>query len=351
MISNYKAAMYALLTALVLGIFVYSVSDVLAPFIIAMIFGYLLFPLVQKLQRFKLSRSISAALVLLIVIVFLSVVALTVFPLLFEQVNILIDMAKTHQQDAKLLVNNLVLKIKMLDPEVAHKVQGYISSFSTKILEFISGVLSSLVDSGMAVASVISLTFITPIVLFYALKEWDHIIKNLDNLIPRKIRPKLNSLFSDINKTLEGYVRGQTYVCIIMGTYYATGFSVLGLNSGIVLGLICGLMTFIPYAGALFGCILCALVAFTQFQTMFHSLLILGIFFIGQFLEGNFILPRLVGSSVNLHPVWIMFGLLCGGTLFGFVGILIALPLTAIVSVIIRFLIQEYKKSPTYLAG
>lgn len=351
MVSNYKAATYALVTALVISAFVYSISDILAPFIIAMIFGYLLFPLVKKIQRFKISRGISAALVLGLVVFVLGIIALTVFPLLFEQVNILIDMAKSHQQDAKVLINKVLFKIKMLDPEVAHKIQGYISSFSTKILEFISGILSSLVDSGMAVASVISLTFITPIVLFYALKEWDHIIQNLDNLIPRKIRPKFNKLFSEINTTLEGYVRGQTYVCLIMGSYYATGFTILGLNSGIVLGLICGLMTFIPYAGAVFGCTLCALVAFTQFQTVFHSMMVLGIFFIGQFLEGNFVVPRLVGESVNLHPVWIMFGLLCGGTLFGFIGILIALPLTAIVSVIIRFLIQEYKKSPTYLAG
>lgn len=351
MASNYKAAMYALITALAVSVFVYSISDILAPFIIAMIFGYLLFPLVKRLQKLKLSRGISAALVLALGLVFLIFIALTIFPLLFQQINILITMAKSHQTHAKHAIDDLLNQIRMLNPEVSHKIQGYISSFSTKILEFISGILSSLVDSGMAVASVISLTFITPIVLFYALKEWDHIIQNLDNLIPRKIRPKFNKLFSEINTTLEGYVRGQTYVCLIMGSYYATGFTILGLNSGIVLGLICGLMTFIPYAGAVFGCTLCALVAFTQFQTAFHSMLVLGIFFIGQFIEGNFIVPKLVGASVNLHPVWIIFGLLCGGTLFGFVGILIALPLTAIVSVIIRFLIQEYKKSPTYLAG
>jgi predicted PurR-regulated permease PerM len=203
-------------------------------------------------------------------------------------------------------------------------------------------------QSSFAVVNLLSLIFITPVVAFYLLKDWDRIITKIDHLLPREFAPVVRQQIAEVDSTLAGFIRGQTNVCLFLATFYAIGLSLTGLKFGIIIGIITGFFAILPYVGIAFGLTLGISVAFFQFTDHYSVLYVLFVFMIGQFIEGNFITPRLVGEKVGLHPVWIIFGMLAGATLFGFVGILIAVPITAVIGVFVRFIIKQYLDSKLY---
>ena len=181
------------------------------------------------------------------------------------------------------------------------------------------------------------------------LKDWDVFTKKVDNLLPRQSKKEIRSIFKQIDKALSGFLRGQVSVCVILGVYYALGLKLIGLELGALIGFIAGLISFIPYVGSITGFVLSMLLAFSQFNDWEHIVAVVAVFLIGQFFEGNFLTPKLVGDKVGLHPVWVMFALLAGGVLLGFLGLMIAVPVAAVVGILIRFLLQKYKKSRLYL--
>lgn len=189
---------------------------------------------------------------------------------------------------------------------------------------------------------------ITPVVAFYLINDWHEITKRLDNLLPRAYAETIREQVNIIDRTLAGFVRGQVNVCIIMGLFYGIGLTIVGLKFGIIIGLITGILAIIPYVGFMFGLLIGLGVAFFQFGTLHPMLMVFGVFMIGQIIEGNVITPRLVGEKVGLHEVWIIFGLLAGATLFGFVGVLLAIPITAVIGVLLRFAVKRYLQSDIY---
>jgi predicted PurR-regulated permease PerM len=202
----------------------------------------------------------------------------------------------------------------------------------------------------MALVSVASLVIVTPVVAFYMLYDWDRMVKMVDGWLPRDHAPAIRQIARDIDAAMAGFIRGQGTVCILLGIFYAIGLTVAGLNFALLIGLASGLLSFIPFVGAIVGLIASVGVALVQFWPDWVMVLVVAaIFGFGQFLEGNFLSPRLVGDSVGLHPVWLMFSLFAFGYLFGFVGMLVAVPLAAAIGVVTRFLLQKYLRSPLYL--
>ena len=190
---------------------------------------------------------------------------------------------------------------------------------------------------------------ITPVVAFYLICDWDGMVDAIDSLVPLPQRDTVRSLFKDIDKTISAYVRGQSGVCLILGSYYALGLTFAGLSYGVLIGVVSGLISFIPYVGSLTALVLSLAVAMAQFFPDWSSILIVaGVVMIGQFLESYVLAPYLVGHSVGLHPVWLMFALIAFGYLFGFVGLLLAVPLAAAAGVLIRFAVRRYLNSPLY---
>jgi predicted PurR-regulated permease PerM len=213
--------------------------------------------------------------------------------------------------------------------------------------------LKSLWSGSQALVSIASLLVVTPVVAFYLLVDWDRMIAALDGWVPPRHRPVVRRLGREIDQAVTGFVRGQTLVCLILGSFYAVGLWLVGLNFGVLIGLIAGFLTFIPYVGTLTGFLLSVGVALVQFwpsSDWLHLGLTVGVFLIGQFLEGNVIAPKLVGESTGLHPVWLMFALLAFGTLFGFVGLLLAVPVAASIGVLVRFALARYLQSRLYHA-
>jgi predicted PurR-regulated permease PerM len=219
----------------------------------------------------------------------------------------------------------------------------------TQGVGWLTSFLKSLWSGGRALVSLFSLVVVTPVVAFYLIYDWHRMIRTADSWIPVHQRETVRKLACDIDAAIAGFVRGQTAVCLILGSFYAAALTLSGLNFGLLIGLISGVITFIPYVGSMTGLILALGVAVAQFWPHYSSILIvLGIFLAGQFVEGNLLAPKLVGRRVGLHPLWLIFALLAFGYLFGFVGLLVAVPLAATIGVLVRFALQRYRESSLY---
>lgn len=208
--------------------------------------------------------------------------------------------------------------------------------------------MRSVITNGFALINILSLVLITPIVAFYMLRDWDTFVAKVDSLLPKQSKKSIEKQAREIDRILASFIRGQLSVCVLLGTFYAVGLYIVGLDLGVLVGFLAGIISFIPYVGTIFGFVVSMAIAFAQFDNMMQILQVAGVFLVGQFIEGNFLTPKLVGDSVGLHPVWVMFALLAGGVLLGFLGLMIAVPVAAIIGVIMRHAIENYKQSSLY---
>ncbi|HEX4407356.1 MAG TPA: AI-2E family transporter [Xanthobacteraceae bacterium] len=323
---------------------------ILLPFVLGMVLAYLLDPLANKLIERGVSRLVAALLILGGFLLAFVLLLLIIAPILSRQFAGFIVHGPEYARRLQALVSdpshpwlktvigdNLIGSDKTIS-DLTNQAMGYMSTF-----------LGSLWSKGRALISIFTLVIITPVVAFYLLCDWDRMLSTVEQLIPLPQRDTVRGLGQEIDRTISGYVRGQSGVCLILGTYYAIGLSLAGLNFGLLIGVVSGLISFIPYVGSLTALVLSLAVATAEFFPNWTGILIvLGVVLVGQFLEGNVLSPYLVGHSVGLHPVWLMFALFAFGYLFGFVGLLLAVPLAAATGVLIRFAISRYRASPFY---
>jgi len=308
----------------------------------------LLNPLANRLERIGASRTVASLVIIgAFVLVFVSLILVFV-PLLTSQLGAFIEKLPTYVQRLQALAmdpNREWLR-KLVGDSVA---DAQISDLVKQGAGWISTFLKSLWSGGQALISIFSLIVVTPVVAFYILHDFDHMLPTIDNWVPVPHRETVRRLAHEIDGAIAGFVRGQSGVCLILGSYYAVGLSLAHLNFGLLIGLISGVITFIPYVGSLTGLVLALGVAIAQFWPDWTPILVVaGIFFVGQFLEGYVLAPKLVGESIGLHPVWLMFALFAFGYLFGFVGMLLAVPLAAATGVLMRFALRQYLASPLY---
>jgi predicted PurR-regulated permease PerM len=327
-----------LLGIVALGVFLYAVKAILLPFVVAVIVAFFLDPAADVLERLKLSRNLATLVITAVFFVIFAAITVLVAPLLYDQLLTL-----AHQIPGYIdFVNHSVVPyfsdiLTRFDPDALAKAKESVSGASVHIFGFVAKFLSGMLTSGIAVVNLLSLIFITPIVTFYILRDWDCITAKVVSFLPKKHKDVVCEQASLIDRALSGYIRGQTNVCLILGVFYAVGLSLLGLDFALLIGIATGLLCFIPYVGVFFGLIIGTLVAYFQFSDISSVLAVVAVFLVGQFLEGNFLSPKLIGDKVGLHPVWIMFGLLSGAAMFGFIGVLVAIPISAILVGLIRF--------------
>jgi predicted PurR-regulated permease PerM len=324
-------------------------ADILLPFIAGLAIAYFLTPLTDRLERMGVNRLIAALAIISLVVLLIVLVLLLILPLLGNQLASLIENIPTYVTKLRSLISNTEWPwLKNLIGNGFGSDKG-ISDLLTQSAGWLTTFLKSLWSGGRALVSLFSLIVVTPVVAFYLIYDWHKMVDTADSWIPVRQRDTVHRLVRETDAAIAGFVRGQTAVCLILGTFYAAALTVSGLNFGLLIGLISGLITFIPYVGSMTGLILSLGVAVAQFWPEYTSILIvLGIFLVGQFLEGNVLSPKLVGESVGLHPVWLIFALLAFGYLFGFVGLLIAVPLAATIGVLTRFALRRYLESSFY---
>lgn len=345
-----KQVTFWLLALAIFVLLLWVLSPILLPFLAGMVLAYFLDPVADTLERWGLNRLAATSLILLVSVMLVVLVILMVVPVLAQQaLNLMADLPS--------LIKALVQRINDLAPQSLKDwlknsgidLQGSLSNVSGSAAGWLAALFTSIWSGGLALVNVVSLMVVTPVVAFYMLADWDRMVARVDQLLPRDHVEDIRGIARDIDDAMAGFIRGQGTVCLLLGTFYGIALTFAGLKFGLAIGVFAGALTFIPYIGALLGGIAAIGVGLVQFWPDYpHILIIVGIFAVGQFLEGNFLSPKLVGSSVGLHPVWLMFALLAFGYLFGFVGLLLAVPMAAASGVLVRFAIKRYMASKLY---
>lgn len=331
-----------------LGVFLLALwflGDVLLPFILGGAIAYFLDPVADRLEKMGCSRVASTAIITISAIVLFVVFALLIIPSLVHQIGDLISEAPTYFANLQTFLTERFPDLANSDSTIRQSLHSLGETIQSKGGALIEGAFAS----ALSLVNVVVLLILVPVVAFYLLLDWDNMIAKIDALLPRDHAPVVRKLAAEIDNTLASFIRGQGTVCLILGSYYAIALIIAGLQFGLVAGFIAGILTFIPYVGALVGGGLAIGLALFQFWGEWASIaVIIVIFVIGQVVEGNILTPKLVGSSVGLHPVWLIFALSVFGTLFGFVGMLIAVPVAAAIGVLTRFGIGQYMQSHLY---
>lgn len=332
-------------------LFVWILGDVLLPFVAGMALAYFLNPLADRLEAVGLPRLAATIVVLGGFILIFVLVAMVVFPLLgsqlfafiqripeyFRQLQDLI-VTEENQDWIRRMIGNDTLDLRK-------SVGDLVGQGATWAGAFVQGLWSG----GRALLSLIAVLVITPIVTLYLLLDWHRMVGKVDSWLPRQHRDTIRGLAREIDGAVAGFIRGQALVTLILGTFYAIALTLTGLNFGLLIGFAAGVLNFIPYLGSTTGLLIAGGVALAQFWPDWMSIAaVIGVFFLGQFVEGYFLQPKLVGDRVGLHPVWLIFSLFAFGYLFGFVGVLVAVPLAAAVGVLVRFALRQYLASPLY---
>ncbi len=334
----------------VFSLLLYVFSGVLLPFVVGMTLAYFLDPVADRLETLGLSRLLATLAILLTFIFVLILFIVIVAPILMSQLSDFGANLPTYIARIQALATDENLKWLHDSFGIdAASIQRNIGTILGQATTLGSTLLTSLWTSVGTVVNVASLFVVTPVVAFYTLLDWDRMVAKVDSWVPRDHVDTVRIIASDIDAAIAGFIRGQGTVCIILGIIYAGGLIATGLNFGLLIGMFAGLISFIPYVGGVIGLVLALIVALVQFWPDWIMLLaVVGVFAIGQFIEGNILSPKLVGESIGLHPVWLMFALFAFGSLFGFVGLLVAVPASAAIGVLVRFVIGRYVSSPLY---
>jgi predicted PurR-regulated permease PerM len=334
------------------AVLIHLLSSILLPFVAGMLTAYFLDPVADKLEAKRMPRGIATAFILLTFFFVVGGLLMLLFPMLQNQIVELAELVPGMVEATRLYVEPLLKQFMAgLPPDALVEIKTSIGNFAGNAAKWMTKLLASVWSGGIALFNILSLLIITPVVAFYLLRDWDMITAKIDSWLPRGARTTIHTQLSEIDATLAAFVRGQATVCLVLGLIYGIGLSVVGLKSGLLVGLGAGFISFIPYLGAASGLVVGVGIALFQFPEWMPIAIVAGIFLFGQTLESYVLTPRLVGDRVGLHPVWIIFALMAGGALFGFTGILLAVPMAAVIGVLLRFAIGRYLESPLYSGG
>jgi predicted PurR-regulated permease PerM len=338
-----------LLVLAVFGFLLFALRGVLLPFVAGMAVAYFLDPVADRLEERGISRTLATALITVAFFVLAISFVIVLVPLLQSQVVGFVgkvpDLVEAMRERAGPLLERLQAHLSSADLE---DLRSAAQSYAGQAIRWIGGLIKQILGGGVALLNLLSLLLITPLVTFYLLRDWDRITERIDGLLPRKAAPTIRAQAAEIDRIIAGFVRGQATVCLILGTFYGIGLSVVGLEFGLIIGFATGLISFIPYFGMLVGLVVGFGVALAQFSDWMPIAMVAGVFLVGQIVEGNFLTPKLVGDRVGLHPVWVIFALLAGGALFGFTGVLLSVPAAAVIGVLVRFAAERYRDSGLY---
>lgn len=337
------------------GWLVYLLAPVITPFAISAVLAYFGDPLVDRLEktsiwRWKVGRTVAVSIVFVLMLAMLTVVLLIVIPLLVEQIRLLIhrlpDWIEWFTATAlPWLASKAGVELKDFDPsqysEMLKQYWKEISTATFKVIDFLS-------RGGMAVAMLLTNLILIPVVTFYLLRDWDLLIRGIHDLLPRNLEKDTSRMAAEVDEVLGAFFRGQLMVMLALGLIYSVGLSLLGIEFGVLIGMGAGLLSIVPYLGSIVGVLVAAGAAIFQFQDVFHLVMVLLVFGVGQSAEGMYLTPKLVGDRIGLHPVTVIFAVLAGGQLFGFLGILLALPVAAALNVLVRHAHQKYRQSDLY---
>lgn len=345
-----KAAKTLLISSIiVLLATLYFLSSVVMPFAFASILAYLFDPLVNRLQAWKINRTLGVVIVFVLFLVILISCILVIIPLLQNQIIALINRLPDFFDWIQLKL------VPWLNQRLEHKInfsaanlKQYISTHFDNFGDLANHILRTITHSGQTLFVWISNIILIPVVMFYMLRDWHTVLEGTRSLLPRSIEPTVNSLFNQCDEVLSAFLRGQLMVMIALAILYSFGLSIIGLDMAILIGFLSGLVSIVPYLGFIVGIGFASIAAIFQFGDLTHTLGVVLVFTVAQSIESMLLTPLFVGDKIGLHPVAVIFAVLAGGQLFGFVGVLLALPVAAVIMVFIRYALERYRSSKLY---
>lgn len=353
MTSRVRIALFWLIALGLFLLFLFTFRTILLPFVAGMILAYALDPVADWMEARGFGRLGATVLILLVFLILLILGTLALGPILLSQLSELVrglpGIIEQAQDLLGLAVNNEIAEFFGLD---ADSIRGSVREMLGSGAQIFSTFVQSVWSGGRALANIASLMVVTPFVAFYLLRDWKKVEAWVDDLLPREHADEIRKLGTRIDAKVAAFVRGQLLVGLILGTFYAVGLMAVGLNYGLLIGMISGMLSFVPYLGFAVGFALSAIVSLVQFSPDWvWPAVTIGIYLAGQFLEGYVLYPRILGSRVGMHPVWLFFSLFAFGYLLGFVGLLVAVPAAAAVGVLFSYAIERYRASPMYTGG
>jgi predicted PurR-regulated permease PerM len=343
--------------ALVLGLLVVSwlalqlFASVLAPFVAAAGIAYVLDPPTTRLTRLGLGRGLAALLVILALLAGVLVFVLLLYPLILQQIGLLLGRIPQYVQLLQRWAGEVIMDLQTNfgSDVVNDKLRDLVSGQAGNMLTFLATALTSVTGAGFAIFNVLTLAVVTPVVGFYLLRDWPRVIGMVDSWLPHRYADVIRAQAREVDRILSAWVRGQALCCLILALYYASALTVAGLDLGLIVGMAAGLLSFIPYVGSITGGVTAIGLAMAQFAHWRGVIVVGAVLVVGQSLEGYVIYPRFLGDRVELPAVWVIFALFAGGAAFGFLGVMLAVPVAATIGVLCRFWLRRYLASPLYL--
>lgn len=344
--NTFKKIMILGLVLLNIGL-LYLLQPILMPFVAGALLAYLTDPIVNKLMTFHLSRLVSVLIVFSLLFLSIIVLLFLLIPLIQQQIALLLVLLP----DWILWMQTKVLPwlmghFPMQDNIDVNTIKNLLTENLTKAGGIINWILKTVFTSGKVLFETLLNIILIPVVTFYLLRDWNAIVHNIKDVIPKKIKPKVMVFVQECDVVLSAFFRGQLLVMLLLGIVYSIGLTAIGLQIGIIIGIIIGFVSIVPYLGLIIGIIIASIAALVQFGTLTSLLWVLSVFAIGSLLENFVFVPKLIGDRIGLHPVTVIFAVLAGGTLFGFFGILLALPAAAVLMVLLRHIYQYYRGRP-----
>ncbi len=338
-------------------LFIKVFSSILFPFVVSLIVAYLLNPIID----WMITKNIRRVFAVLIV---LSAFLLTIIGILIWMIPILYVQIENFLRDFSSLTEEFVNKVQAfifyfseklplpqlnMNQSLEEQIKLFVSQHSGSLWDVVQNVFLTLFDTGARIISLFSLIFLTPVITFYLLLDWDKLVKSIRNMIPLYYARYAKEILEEIEYVLAGFLRGQLLVCAILAIWFSISLSVIGLPYGALIGIIIGFVAFVPYLGTWIGVLLGLGTAIAQFDNIFQIIAVTITLVAGQLVESNYLSPKLVGDRVNLHPVWVIFALFASAVIAGFTGILLAVPVAACIGVLVRFTVKRYRESGFYL--
>ena len=342
--------------ALIVSVFVVLLAalqlfaSILLPFVMAAGIAYFLDPFASRMTKAGVPRGVAAMALVVGLVAAGLLFALLLYPLILSQIGILISRVPAYAAELQTWAGEIIIRLqdRLGSEYVDGKLKDLVSGQAGAMLSFLAGALSRIVGGGFALFNVLSLLIVTPVVAFYLLRDWPGVVRRVDGWWPRRYEAVLRAQAMEVDRILSAWLRGQALCCLLLALFYAGALQAVGLDLGLIVGITAGVLSFIPYVGSITGGVTSIGLAFAQFPTWTGVAEVAGIFLTGQLLEGYVIYPRFLGDRVELHAVWVIFALFAGGEAFGFLGVLLAVPVAAVIGVLARFWLRRYLASPLY---
>lgn len=348
-VSPARQAFFWLICLVIVGFALYELRSVLLPFVAGMAVAYVFDPVVDRLEHWGASRLLATVIITAVFFISVILVLFSLIPLLQSDVTNFARSLPHYLDSLRDTVTRWIQGVAIdIDPADAEHLRAFMGDFASKVITWLGGILTGLWSGGLALVNLLSLIFITPVVAFYCLRDWDKIVARIDSWLPIEHAETIRSLVREIDMKLACFARGQALVCLFLGIFYSVGLAIVGLQFGLIVGISAGLLSFVPFVGTIGGFLASVGLALFQFSDWRWVAATATVFLVGHLTEANFLAPKLIGDRVGLHPVWVIFALLAGGALLGFVGVLLAIPLAAAIGVLTRYGLKRYLESPLY---